>query len=270
VSLSSSLGLEKATNARDLGGYRTMDGRTIRSGVLYRANALNRLSAADVESVGGLGLACVIDFRHQREIELVGADRLPTPAPRVVPLPLFDPDHDVFTAINAVVRGLAGDEALAHLRDDASTGGARAMMLELYRRFVHSAEIRAVLATAVRLVADPAELPLLFHCTAGKDRTGWLAAILLTALNVDRDTVVADYLRTTELNASSRDYMISTMSDRITEPDVILPLIEAREEYLLAGFDEADQCYGGMDGYLRDGLGLSDEVFASLRANLLV
>jgi protein-tyrosine phosphatase len=270
VSLGLSLGLEKATNARDLGGYRTMDGRTIRSGVLYRANALNRLTEADIESVGRLGLACVIDFRHQREIELVGVDRLPDPAPRLVPLPLFDPDHDVFTSVSAAVRGVAGDEALAHLREDASTGGARAMMIELYRRFVHAAEIRAVLATAVRLVADPAELPLLFHCTAGKDRTGWLAAIVLTALNVDRDTIMADYLRTTELNATGRDYMMSTLSARITQPDVILPLLEARAEYLLAGFDEADQRYGGMDGYLRDGLGLDEAVFTSLRANLLV
>jgi protein-tyrosine phosphatase len=264
-----SLGLEKATNARDLGGYRTADGRTIRAGVLYRANALNRLSAADIASVGRLGLACVIDFRHQREIELVGADRLPDPAPRVVPLPLFDPDHDVFTSVNAVVRGLAGDEALAHLRDDADTGGARVMMLELYRRFVHSPQIRAVFATAMRLVADPAELPLLFHCTAGKDRTGWLAALVLSALGVDRDTIMADYLRTTELNASGRDYMLSTLSGRITQPDVILPLIEARAEYLQAGFDEADKVYGGMDGYLREGLGLDDDVLAALRANLL-
>ena len=77
-----SLGLEKATNARDLGGYRTRDGRVVRSGLLFRSNALNRLSDADVAAVGKLGLACLIDFRHQREIELVGEDRLPEPAPQ--------------------------------------------------------------------------------------------------------------------------------------------------------------------------------------------
>ena len=270
MSAETTLGLEKAANARDLGGYRTRDGRTVRSGVLYRANALNRLSEADVESVGRLGLVCVIDFRHQREIELVGADRLPDPAPRLGPLPLFDPDHDVFTAVNAVLRGLAGEEALAHLHEDATTGGARAMMIELYRRFVHAPQIRETYATAVRLIADPAELPLLFHCTAGKDRTGWLAAIVLSALDVDRDTVLADYLRTTELNASGRDYMLSNLSERIASPDVVLPLIEARVEYLQAAFDEADSRFGGMDGYLRDGLGLDDAVLASLRANLLI
>lgn len=264
-----SLNLEKATNARDLGGYRTTDGRTVRSGVLYRANALNRLSEADIASVGALGLACVIDFRHEREIEFVGPDRLPTPAPRTHPLPLFDPDHDVFTAVNAVLRGQAGEDALAHLREDALTGGAAVMMVELYRGFVRSEGIRPVFATAMRLVADPTQLPLLFHCTAGKDRTGWLAALVLTALGVDRETVVRDYLRTTELNALSRDYLVTSLSSLVTDSAVILPLLEAREEYLLAGFSEADQRYGGMDGYLREGLGLDDDVFAALRTNLL-
>jgi protein-tyrosine phosphatase len=269
VSHGISLGLERATNARDLGGYRTVDGRTVRTGRIFRANALNRLSEADIAAVGKLGLACVIDFRHAREIELVGADRLPTPGPRLVAMPVFDPDHDVFTAVSAVLRGLAGEGALVHLREDAQTGGAAAMMIELYQRFVHGAEVRAVFAVAARLVANPQELPLLFHCTAGKDRTGWLAAIILTALGVDRGTVMSDYLRTTELNATGRDYMITTLSARVEEPEIILPLLEARREYLEAAFAEADLRYGGMDGYLRDGLGLDDSVLAALRANLL-
>jgi protein-tyrosine phosphatase len=264
-----SLGLEKATNARDLGGYRTADGRSIRHGRLFRANALNRLSDADVAAIGKLGLACVIDFRHQREIELIGPDRLPSPAPRVVPLPVFDPDHDVFTAVSAVLRGRAGEEALVHLREDAKSGGAAAMMVELYRRFVYAGDIRTIYSAAMRLVADADELPLLFHCTAGKDRTGWLAALVLTALGVDRDTVMADYQRTTQLNADGRDYMMSTISARVAEPSIILPLLEARQEYLEAAFDEADRRFGGMDGYLRDGLGLTDAELTALRVNLL-
>jgi protein tyrosine/serine phosphatase len=110
-----------------------------------------------------------------------------------------------------------------------------------------------VFAAAARLVATPSELPLLFHCTAGKDRTGWLAAILLTRTRGRRDTVMADYLRTTELNATGRDYMITTMSARVEEPEIILPLLEARAEYLDAAFAEADLRYGGMEGYVREG-----------------
>src|SRR6185369_11725319 len=168
-----------------------------------------------------------------------------------------------------VLRGLAGEDALVHLREDAQTGGAARMMIELYQRFVHGADVRAVFAAAARLVATPSELPLLFHCTAGKDRTGWLAAILLSALGVSRETVMADYLRTTELNATGRDYMITTISARVAEPEIILPLLEARAEYLEAAFAEADLRYGGMEGYVREGLGLDEAALASLRANLL-
>jgi len=264
-----SLGLEKATNARDLGGYRTRDGRLIRSGLLFRSNALNRLSDADVAAVGKLGLACVIDFRHPREIELVGEDRLPEPAPPTVHLPLFDPDHDVFTAVSAVLKGEAGIEAVAHLRADAATGGAAVMMVNLYRRFVSDPGSRAVFAAAMRVIATPGELPLLFHCTAGKDRTGWLAAIVLAALDVDRDTIVADYLRTTELNAGGRDHAMATIASRIDQPEIILPLLEVRLEYIEAAFFEADRCYDGMSGYLRDGLGLTDDGLERLRAVLL-
>jgi protein-tyrosine phosphatase len=264
-----SLGLEKATNARDLGGYRTRDGRIVRSGLLFRSNALNRLSDADVVAVGKLGLACLIDFRHHREIELVGEDRLPDPAPRTVRLPLFDTDHDVFTAVSAVLKGEAGADSIAHLRADAATGGAAVMMVDLYRRFVSHAESRAIMAAAMRVILTPGELPLLFHCTAGKDRTGWLAAVVLTALDVDRDTIVADYMRTAELNAVGRDYTMTSMASRIDQPEILLPLLEVRLEYLEAAFLEADQCYGGMDGYLRDGLGLTDDDLERLRGVLL-
>ena len=264
-----SLGLEKAANARDLGGYRTRDGRVVRSGLIFRSNALNRLSDADVIAVGRLGLACVIDFRHQREIDLIGDDRLPSPGPIVVSLPLFDPDHDVFTAVSAVLRGQAGAEAIAHLRSDAASGGAAMMMIDLYRRFVNAEESRAVFAAAMRRIATPGELPLLFHCTAGKDRTGWLAATLLAALGVDRDTVMADYLRTTELNAGRRDHTMAAMATRVEQPEIILPLLEVRREYLEAALLEADRYYGGMDGYIGDGLGLTGAQLDHLRAALL-
>ena len=258
--------LMNATNARDMGGLVVGGGRQIRPGVLFRANALHRLSDDDVLALGAVGLKCLVDFRHADEIAITGEDRLPTPPPgRLTSLPLFDPEHDVFTTVSAVLAGRAGEESLVALRN----GGGEAAMRELYRWFVTSRMARDGFAAALRLIATPEALPLLFHCTAGKDRTGWLAATVLSALGADRDVIGEDYLRTNELNATGTAYVLAAAADRITEPTLLLPLLEARAIYLDDAFAEADRSYGGMDGYLRSGLGLDGAILDALHANLL-
>jgi protein-tyrosine phosphatase len=261
-----SLGLEKATNARDLGGLVAADGRRVRSGLLFRANALNRLTEADVTVLGGLGLACLIDFRHPHEIELIGPDRLPPVRPRrVVSLPLFDPDHDVFTTVSAALTGRSGEASVDRLRD----GGAEAVMRELYRWFVEASLARQAFGAALRIIADDEALPLLFHCTAGKDRTGWLAALVLSALGVERHVVTADYLRTNELNAPGTAFVLAALAGRVDDPAVLLPVLEARPVYLDEAFDAALRRYGGVDGYLTAGLGLDAAWRERLRGRLL-
>lgn len=258
-------------NARDLGGYPAEGGARVRRGMLFRADALHRLSEDDVAALAQLGLACVIDFRSPEEIDVVGPDRLPVPSPdRLVALPLHDPDHNVFVSVS-VLLGRAGGDAAARLPDAAAASdhNAAAGMLELYRWFVGATMARQTFAAALRLIATPDALPLLFHCTAGKDRTGWLSALVLSALGVDREVVVEDYLRTNELNAMSNAHVLSVLSERVGDPGALVPLLEARREYLEAAFAEAERAYGGIDGYLREGLGLDEATLAALRTNLL-
>jgi protein-tyrosine phosphatase len=271
VTQTATLGLINATNARDLGGFSTADGRRTRHGRVFRANALNRLTDDDVLAVGRLGLVHVVDFRHDEEIKLTGPDRLPhAPGCRVVPVPIFDPEHDVFTLVNAALgrrRQPGGGSAdPVPLEFPVSTDVA---MVALYRWFVTSPLAREAFARVVRLVATAESLPLLFHCTAGKDRTGWLTAVLLTAVGVDRDPIRADYLLTNELNADGNAYIIGQVGGHLADPAALAPLLEARPEYLAAAFDQADESYGGMAGYLRAGLGLDDAVLAALSDNLL-
>ena len=264
------LGLQNATNARDLGGHLTRDGRRVRTGALFRAGALDKLSEADVAILAELKLACVVDFRDAHEARRA-PDRLPTPVPAVMTLPVLDDaaHKDTFGLIGRVVRGTADPSALEALREDAAGGGAAGMMANLYRGFVSGAGPRAAFAQTLRLVADPDRLPLLFHCTAGKDRTGWLSAVILDALGVDRETIVADYLQTNEVAVGLEDVILSLLDGKVPDPRVILPMVQARAAYLEAGFAEADRLYGGMAGYLRDGLEVDDSRLAALRANLL-
>src|SRR5262249_60283056 len=98
------LGLVDAANARDLGGLSAADGRQIRPGQVFRANALNRLTDADIDVLAKLELSCVVDLRSEYEIQMIGPDRLPSPAPaRLIGLPLADPDHGFFAPVTAAI-----------------------------------------------------------------------------------------------------------------------------------------------------------------------
>ena len=191
-----SLGLRGAVNARDLGGYRTAGGRVVRGGVVLRSDGLNRVTAEDVDPLGALGLRAVVDLRSSDEIREAGPDLLPD-CVTSHHLPLLATDFD----INTTLRGALSDRSARKQRGLLGHGRAAAMMTGLYRWFVTDPVARERFAALLRLLADPDGVPLLFHCSAGKDRTGWAAALVLTALGVDRETVLADYLLTNERSA---------------------------------------------------------------------
>lgn len=266
-----SLHLAGSPNTRDLGGLTTVDGRQVRPGMLVRAGALGRLTDSDLPVLAKLGLACRIDLRHDAEIAHAPPDRLPEPTPRPVHLPVFDPSYPAFTHVLALLGQLDPTDR-AGGADPAVLADPPAAMAEIYRWFVTGTRARASFAAAARVVADPANLPVLFHCSAGKDRTGWLTVILLTALGVDRATIRDDYLRSNTDNAALQQILIDLVVAHRPGVDVaaIRPMLEARPEYLDAGYAEADRRYGSFDGYLRTGLGLDDRVLIALRTQLLV
>jgi protein-tyrosine phosphatase len=252
------LPLDGAHNARDLGGYAGAGGRRVRWGLLYRSDALGDLSDADVAYLSRLGLRQVVDFRSEPERE-DAPDRLPArPAVRVVLRPIFGDGLDPTALRDRLLSGEARAEEMSALLVDGN------------RAFV--TEFAPVYGEFLRELADPANLPVLFHCTAGKDRAGFAAAALLLALGVPRDTVMQDYLLTNGFSAAALERtltLVRVFSLFRTDPEDVRPLLEARPEYLRAAFDTIDARYGGADGFLRDGLGLDDATLAALRVNLL-
>ncbi|MFG1885149.1 tyrosine-protein phosphatase [Micromonospora sp. NPDC049102] len=254
-----------APNARDLGGLDGVDGRKVRAGRLIRTPALGRLTDEDLPVLAKLGPACVVDLRDGAEIALAPTDRL-AGEPRVVHLPVHDPEHPVFTYVSAVLVGHDLD-AYAELARQGTAGA----MAEIYRWFVTGESARVNFGAAVRLAASPDNLPLLYHCSAGKDRTGWLTVILLTALGVDEAAIRAEYLRNNALTDGLRAVIIEAMRRRqpTLDVDAVLPVLEVRAAYLDAGYQEVRRVHGSFDAYLRDGLGLTDDVIEALRAHLL-
>lgn len=221
------LGLIGVQNARDAGGYRTTDGHRVRTGLVFRTGALDKATSEDLARLSALGVGVVDDLRTGYERAL-GADKLPAGA----------------TGNSYDVLGQAPPMIMA----GALFGGEG-----LYRAFITAPGANEAFAAVLRDIIAADGAGVLFHCSAGKDRTGWASAVLLTLLGVDRDTVTADYL-------ASNTYRNAAPTD---------PLNGVQQSWLDAAFDQASQSYGSFDGYVRDGLGLSDAEVTALRAALL-
>ncbi|GHB36319.1 protein-tyrosine-phosphatase [Streptomyces cirratus] len=255
--------LQGAVNFRDLGGYRTYTGGQVRQGLVYRSDALNKLTAADLTTVSGLGLTKAVDFRVPLEVQYDGADRLPaglTPTSRPVSdLGLY---ATLLTAISS------GDP----VKQEQMLGGGRAeaYMRDIYRTFVTGPENRAQFAATLREIAGGTG-PLLYHCTSGKDRTGWVSYVLLRALGVPESSAGRDYLASNTFRAAYDAQVRAGLeqSGRMQDPDLLIPLQEVRQDYLDAATARLEADYGGFHGYLTDGLGLDLRTLARLRSRLV-
>ncbi len=237
------LHLSGVSNLRDLGGYRTADGRRVRRGLVFRSAALAGLTAADEEHVARLGLRRICDLRGVEESR-AAPTRLAGPV--IVPLPI-EP------TVGAGLRDV--------LRTKQATGEAlEAVLTEAYVAYAlaSSAQYRALLAMLVEGAA-----PLLFHCSAGKDRTGFGAALLLTALGVPWSTVVADF------EATNRLWRRDTVQTSDLPAAIREQLLRAEPAYLTAAFEAARRAHGSLDAYLAEALDLGPANRAKLQASLL-
>ncbi len=248
-------------NLRDLGGLRADDGRLVATGQVFRCAALVDLPDDEVELIHRLGIRTVLDLRSERE-RLAAAG-----------LALPGAEHVWLDVIGDT--GEAGPATLAHtLRDPANgskaLGGGKAVevFVRAYRDLVSSPQARTAYAGLVRAL-DADAGPVLFHCTAGKDRTGWAAALVLSSLGVPRDAILADYLETNDAYVRSHAATFDEWESKGGDREVLAAVISARPEYLASAFAELDTTYGAIEDYLVDGLGLDAGVGARLRARLL-
>ncbi|MBZ0274764.1 MAG: tyrosine-protein phosphatase, partial [Anaerolineae bacterium] len=249
------LPLKKVANCRDIGGYRTTDGRRTRWGRIYRSGSVAHPAESDVEYLGRLGLQLVCDLRSAEEVE-TAADVLPeqpTLAYRHLPITaegtsqrrqsalLFDPIR--------LVRMFEDTYLHTFIDDHARTFG-----------------------DALRLLADETTLPALFHCTAGKDRTGLTAALLLLTLGVPEETVIADYSQSNRYYEAVHAYaakMLRPMAFLGVKADHMQPLLTADPALLRTALAYIRDHYGSIESYLLNAAGLDADTLARLRVNLL-
>ena len=240
------LGLASDPNLRDVGGYRTVDGQWVKMGSVYRSQAL-ALSTADLAVVNTLGLSNDYDLRTTTEIAQ-SADVVPAGA--------------TYTNLN-VMADISITPSLT------SATAAEQYMQEIEQQFVTDANARAQFGALLEGIAE-SKGAVVYHCTAGKDRTGWATAVLLTLLGVPQSTIMQDYLLSNTYYYDSPAVQGELAAMPAAESTVYAPLLQVQASYLQAGLDQVKTSYGSMYDYVVKGLGVSPQTIAKLRAKLLV
>lgn len=252
------LPLHKSVNLRDVGGFYTTDGRMVRWGQLYRSGSLSRLTEADLAYLKRLGVRLVIDLRSTDE-RAKQPDRLPE-VEGLVERPLSMDSVDRWEKL----RGMYTIFFRKGKLDDYLLGGYTRVVLDGNAH--HIGEI-------FQRLADPAQRPALIHCTAGKDRTGLVVALLLLTLGVPEETVLADYTLSNQFYEHFRKGILADLKQVAPlgiSADDLQDLLLVKAKTLQGALAHLRENYGSLDEYLRHQAGVADETIAQLRQNWLV
>ena len=258
-----SLGIASVPNLRDLGGYETNDGATVVHGLVYRSNQLAPISPEDMEKIAQLGLKNDYDLRTEAERTSV-PDQLPPGVNNVWLDVLKDATGSAPTNLLALLQN--PEEGNKELGD----GKIEAIFVKSYRDFVSLSSAKTAYHELFTSLADQNKLPALFHCTTGKDRTGWAAAALLTLLDVPKETVMKDYLRSNDYILPLYKEVIDGFVDGGGEPSIPKAIFGVKEEYLEASFDEMQTKFGNIENYFSEGLGIDAKTQKALRDMYLI
>lgn len=248
------LGLKTAVNLRDIGGYPTADGRRVKWGRVYRSGTLNELSAEDTAQIAQLGLTAICDLRSAEEV----ADS-PEDAARFG----AQYQHMPVQASRDTMRQLQAMLFQPSRLSDIMRASYNDVMLE---------SNASLIGDILRQMSVETNLPMLFHCTAGKDRTGVIAAVLLSTLGVSDDVIAADYALSNKFYHRFREY-VGVVLKKVRwlgiSLDALHPLMIADGDMMREMLVKLRQKYGSVDDYLTTRAGLTADEISQLRQNLI-
>jgi len=230
--------------------------------VVYRSGELSQLTDDDVSKIVGLGIKTVVDLRSPEEVSARGEGRLP-PGVRAEPIPIAS--SDIFTAL--VPMFLKGD--FSQMPPDLLDRVNRVLVRDFTEQYTG----------LLRALSDPANRPLVFHCTQGKDRAGFGAAMVLSALGVPWETVIEDYLLSNHYRKEENAKMLGMIKSFAANhggpeaEEIALSRVEGllyvKEQSLEAAHTEIIERHGDTESFLVEGLGCSSESLEQLRDDLL-
>lgn len=248
-------------NGRDLGQHTTADGRSVRSGLVFRSAAPTDPDLIPVLS--SLSIGTVYDLRTAGESEH---------RPDVLPGSVALQHHDMLgddpasgpASLAAIARAALAGERPTLTRDEL-----RQTFLDGYRSFVTMGSARKAAGEILTELAEHDTRPVLFHCTAGKDRTGWLAALILLTLGVPEEQIMADYLSSGPAVWEMFAPYAAQLEESGGDVEMMRIALGVYPEYLRSSLDELHRQFGSLDDYLNDGLGVDPTLKTELRHRML-
>ena len=265
--------LSGAWNFRDVADATTADGAAVRPGRFFRSSELSRLDDAGRDVLRRLNISDVADLRSPREVERRGPGQVPNGVVvHLLPFPDLSVVEDDAPHEKTFER-MMGEKAAGESVEVA----ARRFMTEEYERFPTLSGAQRAVQRVVSLLGDGR--PVITHCFAGKDRTGFTVALVLEAIGVGRDAIMADYLRSNDAVPQLRTQLLEMIQNRSGDgltPEVVTfaearltdEVLGVREEYLDASRRSIDENYGSLNGYL-EAAGVTADDVAALRSALL-
>ena len=238
---------KEVVNFRDIGGLKTTEGKTIKWGKIFRSDNLSNLKASEFSKFNDLNIKTVFDLRTSHEIK-GKEDNLPIDT-EYIHFPTLEDNEDLLSKMRArVINGEVSDEQSLNL------------MLDLYRSFI--SDNTPSLKKLIHQIVDSNDA-VLYHCSAGKDRTGVVTALLLSILKVDRETITQEYMlsnyyRRAKLEKIIRKVKVAKLVKTRIELQAIQNFMSVDERYLNAAFAEIDTKYGGIDQFIQNQLGIDD------------
>lgn len=243
------IGFKKTTNFRDIGGLQTADGKTIKSRKIYRSDNLSKLKNSEFLRFNSLEIENVIDLRTIAEAK-EKQDNLPNSIAYFL-MPIVSDQGDLMGQMKEKV-----------LRGEVSEEDSKELMKEFYSKAV-TENIPLLREVILKIITS--EKPILYHCSAGKDRTGIVTALLLSIANVDRNTIIDEYLlsnyyRSSKIKSTLKKAKLLKVIRPKINTNVILNFMSVDENYINAVFEIIDKKYNGMDSFIKNELKIDTEM----------
>lgn len=267
------LPLKGAINVRDIGGYKTNDGKRVKWGLLFRGDQLSKLEQSDIELLQRIGIKTIIDYRSDHERMINPNVKLDT----VIQDVHSDP-HSSFSEAAAQAVDLASENM--NLVNDLNQGkveskyinGKGLKVILSYENLVDSEKSKTAYKKVLETYANPNLMPSIQHCRGGKDRTGFGSMLLLMLLGVRDEDIVRDYVMTGVIREERNNFKLSQykeLTDNQDYLDYLMSMIETRAEYIEASMNRINHEYGGIENYVKDVLGIHDFQIDTIRESYL-